>query len=398
VTAEPPPQEHAIDVDRLVDELRERVARARRDGRYADDLEGLALDVPPPEPPVRFRPELAYSSKPGIGRPLTFVKQVILRLLVHVFDDLARQTSGAIEGARHAAEEGLRRESEERARLGRDIAALLARVEGIEHSLDHLQLGPRLARLERDRRHAAAGSAPNAGAVEPPALRQTGGAPLDYLAFEARFRGSEETIRERQRTYLDVLGDRRRVVDLGCGRGELVALLRESGVDAYGVEIEPDFVALLEERGVPAVAADAVAHLQGLAPGEVDAVILSHVVEHLPPGVLRGIIDTALEILPDGGLLVMETPNPESVVAGSVNFHRDPTHLRPVHPDTLAFMCESAGFADVSIRRLSPVPAGDRLPSPAPGAGPLAEHVDRVVGRLNDLLYGFQDYAVLARR
>jgi len=99
----------------------------------------------------------------------------------------------------------------------------------------------------------------------------------------------------------------------------------------------------------------------------------------------------------EGGVLVMETPNPESVVAGSVNFHRDPTHLSPVHPDTLAFLCEMTGFSRVEIRRLSPTPPERMLPTGG-GEGPVAERLDAVVGRLNDLLYGYQDYAVLAWR
>jgi O-antigen chain-terminating methyltransferase len=109
-------------------------------------------------------------------------------------------------------------------------------------------------------------------------------------------------------------------------------------------------------------------------------------------------VAVAWEKLPEGGVLVLETPNPESLVAGSINFHRDPTHVRPVHPDTLAFICESTGFSATEIRRLSPVPEAERLPLRGEDDGPLAEHLDRVVGRLNDLLYGFQDYAVVARR
>lgn len=392
-----------IDVERLVADLRERVVRRRATGGYADDLTGVTLEPPPPEAPVRFRPELAYSSKPGIGKPLTLLKQTILRLLVHVFDDLARQTSVAVLDARRAAdearrwsEEALRAEADERLRAQRDVLAAIERIGALEDAIDRLQIGARLSRLERDRRVVRAPAAEAAPASRPAPAPE--GAPLDYLAFEARFRGSEEAIRDRQRVYLDGLGDRRRVVDLGCGRGELVALLREAGVDAYGVEIEPDFLALLEDHRLPVVADDAVRHLAGLEPGAVDGVVLSHVVEHIAPQALRSVIERAAEVLPDGGLLVMETPNPESLVAGSVNFHRDPTHLRPVHPETLAFMCESAGFREVEIRRMSPVPAEERLPAPAPGDGPLAAHVDAVVERLNDLIYGFQDYAVLARR
>ncbi len=188
------------------------------------------------------------------------------------------------------------------------------------------------------------------------------------------------------------------MVDLGCGRGELVQLLTESGVSAYGVDTNADFVALVAEKGLEVVRQDLMPHLEGLAPGAVDGIVVSHVVEHLPPHVVTRLVEAAWERLPEGGLLVMETPNPESLVAGSVNFHRDPTHLRPVHPDTLAFICESAGFASAEIRRLSPVPEAERLPAPAPGGGPLAEHLDRVVDQLNGLIYGFQDYAVVARR
>ncbi len=377
-----------IDVDRLVEELTERVEEQRRAGAYADDPSALPLDLPPPEAPVRFRPERAYSTKPVVGRPLTMVKQGLLRLLVHVFDDLAAQTSAAIEADRRDA-----RQAE---------AALRTRIEEIEQALDHLQLGPRLARLERARTAppapapAATGDAP--ATAPAPAVPTAAAPPLDYLAFEARFRGSEEAIRARQGIYRELFAGCRRVVDLGCGRGELVQLLVEAGVDAYGVELNDDFVDLMREKGLEVVREDALRHLAGLSEGEVDGIVASHVVEHLPPHVVSELVATAWERLPPGGVLVMETPNPESLVAGSVNFHRDPTHLRPVHPDTLAFICESTGFSDVAIRRLSPVPDSERLPLQGPGAGPLGDHLDRVVQRLNDLLYGFQDYAVVARR
>jgi O-antigen chain-terminating methyltransferase len=103
------------------------------------------------------------------------------------------------------------------------------------------------------------------------------------------------------------------------------------------------------------------------------------------------LVGLAAEKLPKDGLLIVETPNPESLVAGSVNFHRDLSHLRPIHPDTLAFLCESVGFAEVDIRRLSPVPDAHRLPVPDGEVG-------SVVQQLNDLLYGYQDYAVVARK
>ena len=405
-----PESPHIIDVDRLVDELKARVARERAAGRYADDLSGVELQKPPPdslvsalgfdddEPRVRFRPELGFSSKPIIGRPITLFKQFLLRLLFFVFDDLARQTDAAIrrlevgqavlagELQREARRLDSRLTSEVGAREGvqADVKSVAEKLAEIATRLERLQLEPRLVRLERSRRAppaaAAAGSAPEVTAPS-----------FDYERFEDRFR-PEVSVRERQQDYVELLREAKRVVDLGCGRGELIELLREAGVDAYGVEIDPDFIALLEEKGIEVAAEDAVTHLGKLQDDSLGGIVGSHLVEHLPAAAVAQLVARAAEKLAAGGVLILETPNPESLVAGSINFHRDLTHVRPIHPDTLAFLAESAGFSDVEIRRLSPVPDDERLPVPANGG------LGEVVERLNDLLYGYQDYAVVARK
>ncbi|MFN8120823.1 MAG: methyltransferase domain-containing protein [Thermoleophilia bacterium] len=202
-------------------------------------------------------------------------------------------------------------------------------------------------------------------------------------------------MRRHQERYLESRGGRGRVLDVGCGRGELVEMLREAGVDASGIDMDPDFAALAAERGLPVTQGDGIAHVAGLPAASLDGIMVSHVVEHLEPADLLRLIHGAADALAPGGVLIMETPNPESLIAGSVNFHRDLTHRRPIHPDTLAFLCESAGFTSVEILRLSPVPAEERLPVPA-GDGPDAQALRAVVERLNDLVYGFQDYAVVA--
>ncbi len=406
-----------IDVERLVTELKERVARERAAGAYGDDLSGVELEVLPPMAPpdgiaagfdlagggprVRFRPELGYSSKPVVGPVITLVKKFFIRLLFFVLDDLARQTdtavtrletalaaeAGARESAARHASESVEAETAAREATARDVRVLSQRADEVADAIEKLQLGPRLARLERQRRAPAAPAATAAPGKTPPPPAID----FDYETFEARFR-PEKSVRERQQQYVDLLRDQKRVVDLGCGRGELIEMLKAEGVDAYGVEIDPDFVSLLEEKGIEVVAKDAVAHLSELEAGSVDGVVGSHLVEHLPPAGVTALVALAGEKLADGGVLILETPNPESLVAGSINFHRDLTHVRPIHPDTLAFLAESAGFSNVEIRRLSPVPDEDRLPVPGDG------RLDAVVKRLNDLLYGFQDYAIVARK
>ena len=397
-------REDVIDVARLVDELKARVAKERAAGEYGDDLSGVALEAPPSPQgthgapaQVRLRPELGFSSKPVIGPVITLVKKVLLRLLFFVLEDLAQQTDAAVKRLEAAlAAEALARKrgnsAEAAAREGAqaDIQALSQRADRFEAKVEGLHLVDRLARLERRRRVEApvVQAGPSAAAV--PAVSPSGSG-VDYLAFEARFR-PEESVREHQQIYVEFLGSSKRVVDLGCGRGELIELLRDEGVGAYGVEIEPDFIELLEEKGIEVVAQDAVAHLGELEPGAVDGIVVSHVVEHLPTAAVTQLVQLAADKLAGGGLLIVETPNPESLVAGSINFHRDPTHLRPIHPDTLSFLCESAGFSEVEIRRLSPVPEAERLPAPE------STRLDEVVQQLNDLLYGYQDYAVIARK
>ncbi|MGD9696632.1 MAG: class I SAM-dependent methyltransferase [Thermoleophilia bacterium] len=350
-----------------------------------------------------------------VGDALTATRLRALRGVLMMLDDLTSQTAQAIDDTREQAraqiehavseqrtwiEAAMTGEARERERAQSDIQTLLRRIEGLERQLSDLQPGVRLARLERALRRSApdpaAGPAP--APVADPAAPNPADPPLDYLAFEARFRGSEETVRARQEIYRDLLADRRRVVDIGCGRGELVGLLGEAGVSAYGVEMNEDFIEMGRAKGLEIVRGDVLGHLDSLEQGAVDAVVMSHVVEHLAPSVVSRAVSAIHDKLPDGGLLVMETPNPESLIAGSVNFHRDPTHLRPVHPETLAFICESAGFATTEILRLSPVPDEHRLPATSPGEGAMADHVDRIVERLNALLFGYQDYAVVARR
>jgi SAM-dependent methyltransferase len=403
-----PSQKPIIDVEQLVSELKERVERERAAGAYVNDLSGVNLEVPPSTladgfdigaggARIRFRPELAFSSKPVIGPVITLVKRFFIRLLFFVLDDLARQSDAAVtrlemalkaEAAARDSALGVRDSSIGAVKT--DVRSLSLRADEFEAGIERLQLNARLARLERAVRARAAAPASAAPTSEPVPARPAG-ASIDYLAFESRFR-PEETVRERQQAYVEDLRGAERVVDLGAGRGELVELLNEAGIPAYAVEIEPDFIELMRDKGIEVVAQDAVDHLRSLEPGSLGGIVASHVVEHLPASAVAELVALAGEKLAEGGTLILETPNPESLVAGSINFHRDLTHRRPIHPDTLVFLCDSAGFSSVELRRLSPVSEDERLPVPKDG------ELEELVTQLNELLYGFQDYAVVARR
>jgi SAM-dependent methyltransferase len=227
-----------------------------------------------------------------------------------------------------------------------------------------------------------------------------------YLAFERRFRGTEEEIRERVSRYVqnlkgaEELGD---VLDLGCGRGEAVAALREAGLPARGVDASAEMVRHCRERGLPAEEGDLFEHLAAVPEGSLGAVVSFHVIEHLPATSLDRLARLAWRALASGGALILETPSPLSLVVAARSFWLDPTHLRPVHPDTLVHLVRQAGFEPVERLDLSPFAEADRLPEIDLATVPeeqreLADRVNRLRDVLDDLLFGYQDYAVVGRK
>ena len=159
-------------------------------------------------------------------------------------------------------------------------------------------------------------------------------------------------------------------------------------------------VAMCRERGLDAVEGDLFAALAAAPPGSLGAVLSFHVVEHLPIGALDRLVRLAWGALRPGGVLILETPSPLSLVVGARNFWLDPTHARPVHPESLRLLYELAGFDPVERLDLRPFPAAERLPEIElsrlpPEQRVLADAVNRLRDHLDDLLYGCQDFAMI---
>ncbi|HEX6201643.1 MAG TPA: methyltransferase domain-containing protein [Thermoanaerobaculia bacterium] len=244
-----------------------------------------------------------------------------------------------------------------------------------------------------------------AAAPEPGALARA----LDeraYLELERRYRGTEEEIAERLERYLPWLREApagKPVLDLGCGRGEALAVLAAAGVPARGVDSSAEMVARCRERGLDAAVGDLFAALADAAPGSLGGVVSFHVVEHLPPASIGRLLHLAYRALAPGGLLILETPNPLSVVVAACSFWLDPTHVRPVHPESLRLLFELAGFDPVEHLELRPFPERERLPeielaAVAEEQRALADRVNRLRDRLDDLLFGHQDYALVGTK
>lgn len=165
-----------------------------------------------------------------------------------------------------------------------------------------------------------------------------------YSAFEDVFRGSEEFIRARQRYYVDHLSGRKAVVDLGCGRGELLDLLDEANIRCTGVDPDEGAVATAEAKGHRVVRTDALTFLQNTAPGSLDAIISLQFIEHIDPEQLVQLLQLSVSRLAPGGLFIAETVNPHSISALRT-FWVDLTHQRPIFPETLLVLCRASGFS-----------------------------------------------------
>jgi SAM-dependent methyltransferase len=242
-----------------------------------------------------------------------------------------------------------------------------------------------------------------AAAAPPPAVAAAATrAAVDssYTAFENRYRGSREEIRDRLASYVPWFLGLAPVADLGCGRGEFLLLLKEAGIAARGVDGNANVVQECRDKGLDVVRGDLVAFLQGTPAASLGGLFAAQVAEHLPPPVLMALLAEAHRTLRPGGLLVLETVNPRSVVGLLEVFNRDLTHERPLHPDTLRFLAASQGFSDVRVELRSPVEASSRL-APIPSDGlpeRAAVALNENVERLNGLLYGPLEYALVARR
>lgn len=214
-----------------------------------------------------------------------------------------------------------------------------------------------------------------------------------YLDFEDIFRGDRADIKSRHEVYLPYLRDAStelqdlRILDIGCGRGEWLELLRENGFSATGVDGNSSMVAACRERGLDVQHGEAIHHLRTLPSGSLGGVTGLHIIEHLPIASLVALVDEVLRVLKPGGLVIFETPNPDNMLVSSNTFYLDPTHQKPLPSLLTRFILESRGFCRIEALPLHPFPPSFRLPEDSEAAK-----------LLNERFFGAQDYAVIGRK
>jgi O-antigen chain-terminating methyltransferase len=349
---------HDEDLMAVYERLREELGGGRGDGASTAETRALA---------ERFWPVTA--ERPVGTGPKAFAKRVLRKFMRWYVEPLAADQRMFNDATLKLLDQ-LSERADESSAARYEVERLLREVE------------ERLTRIERRERSGAPAAATTV-AAQPEAA-----ALPDYFAFESRMRGSTESVRERQRRYVDAFRGEAPVLDIGCGRGELVGLLLAAGVEARGIDPDADMVAYARGEELPVEQADGVAYLEDIGPGSLGGIFMGQVVEHLPAATLVRLLELAAAKLRPRGLLVAETINPLSPIALR-NYFADLTHAQPLVPETLELLARQSGFAETEIQFLNE-PA-DRLTEPDDPV------IAANVRRLNALLFAPLDYALFAR-
>jgi 2-polyprenyl-3-methyl-5-hydroxy-6-metoxy-1,4-benzoquinol methylase len=227
---------------------------------------------------------------------------------------------------------------------------------------------------------------------------------LTYVAFEDRFRGAEAEIECRIEDYLPLLAQAADVVDIGCGRGELLGALAVRGISAIGVDASPAMVEICRSKGFAAEQGDALAYLARQPPTTIGGLVAIQVVEHFTPAYLTRFLDAAFRAMRPGAPLILETINPACWMAFFETYIRDITHQQPLHPDTLRYLVQASGFRQVDVQFRQPVRESDRLDRILKAGGDhpelrtLTAAINAHADKLNARLFSSMDYVVISRR
>jgi SAM-dependent methyltransferase len=285
------------------------------------------------------------------------------------------------------------------ARLER-VHTLIAEIEELELRLgDKLNQFQERLQLETVRRQRAImdlKSGSEAIEIAPPASPDEARPLMEtfYFLLEERYRGSKKDIQKTTEYYLPDLkkakervGEDKPVLDIGCGRGEFVDLMRQNNFDAVGIDFNNTQLDLARAKGLPVIHGDARIHLNKQEENSLLAITGIHIVEHIPfPDLLR-LCEAAYRALAPGGIVIFETPNPKNLIVGAHTFHFDPTHIKPLPMEVMELVLETVGFSKISKRPLHPSPT-------------LKEMVEnqRVDLHIAELLFGAQDYAIIGQK
>jgi len=381
-----------IDVQAIMTEIREKIAQKKGKGIFSSEVEdGLRLSLPglpstiaeedvltALSQKVRLDIDLPIRShrRPPLGPMIVVGKKLLRKIFRLYFEQIALQVESFQRGVVEALKiEKVRLDSLEKKVevLRSEFDLTFNRIELMEDRVSSLSLAEK---------------------IHTPLTEGT----IDYLEFNRRYGGEVEILRRRYERFLVYFEGCRDVVDLGCGQGAFLELLGTHGIPALGVDRDEKMVRQCREQNLNVVHAEILSYLRAQRSGSLGGIFAAHLVEHLTSSELVTFIKLCHYTLRPEAPLVLISPNGCSVFVLTQAFYRDPTHVKPVHPETLAFLVESQGFRGVNIEYYEEVPRDLRLAETNEGEESLRSAVNHHIAELNRFLFGFQDYAVVAKR
>lgn len=416
-------QDDQVDVEKIMNKIKAEIRKRKRAGVYPKELEeNLSIDIASIDQPdiklsddpkvllshmnaewAIYTDQPLESDRPLIGPLVVLLKKVIRRAIGWYVNSIVSQMVIFNRSVVQAVNWSFNEIAGSKAELAR-LTAEVKKMSEILETLAEIDVAARLGRLERrtDKSLALETASPRLKKDKKELAHKE--ERFDYFIFEHKFRGASELIGERQAPFLKYFKGSENVLDVGCGRGEFLEGLKEMGVPAYGIDLDQDMILQCREKGLKVIKAEALSHLEDLPNSSLGGIFLGQVIEHLEPDQLMRLAKLSFDKLKSGSYFIAETVNPQclSVFAGS--FYLDPSHIRPVHPGTMKFILNSLGFRDIKVELMSPYPEEGKLHQltvPSSLSDQEREQFEKIninIRKLNDLLYGYQDYAVVARK
>jgi len=178
---------------------------------------------------------------------------------------------------------------------------------------------------------------------------------FDYSKFAEKFSADSQTVKNIYSQYIQYFTGCESVLDIGCGKGYFLELLKDNGINGVGIDSDPELINICSLKGFRAETNDAINYLKNVDDNSVSGIFMGHVIEHLPVNLKIEFLQLCLTKLKNKGILILETPNVSSVYVMHNLYYLDPTHEKPLLPEALKHLTAVTGFSIVNSYLSGPI-------------------------------------------
>lgn len=387
-----------LEIEELLSEIRQRIDQRRKDGQYPQGLEqdlDIQFEQLVKQKPVSLNFDPLLKSLEKVKELTRISYQSIVDSTIPGGSSFHSKVSHLLQRHFHVTINQINTHFDALYDLLDQIVLVIQEKTSIQHKELKADLNiifQRLAAYERSPEASIGGIAELSRRVEhiEGRLADNKFSPwYSQNSFEQAFRGSKQDLIERYVDLAKKFENCSPVLDIGCGRGEFLELLKDLNVQAKGVDLDSELVGQAISQGLDVIQGDGIVKLGSIADSSLGGIVSIQVVEHLSKQQVLDLVSLSYDKLRVGGKIIIETVNPQSLYVYTHAFYLDPTHIQPVHPAYLSFLFTEMNFSSIEVQWRSPVPEQDKVQE-TDGLG------SQNVTRLNEILFAPQDYAITA--